>query len=120
MLADAWLPDLFRLGELEAHLGDGVIEEMVDAELAAGGFRSASGAGSCRTRLSPPDDRDDADAGRVDCEALSALAGLLADVPLAREWHVPTGKVVTDWRLPVPAAADGGPVLAGRRAAGQR
>ena len=31
VLADAWLPDLVRLGELEAHLGDGVIEGMVSA-----------------------------------------------------------------------------------------
>ena len=37
------------------------------------------------------------------CEALARLAGLLADIPFALEWHVPTGKVVTDWRLPVPA-----------------
>ena len=36
VLAGAWLPDLVRPGELETHLGDGVIEEMVDAELAAG------------------------------------------------------------------------------------
>jgi hypothetical protein len=35
-------------------------------------------------------------------EALARLAGLLADIPFTREWHVPTGKVVTDWRLPVP------------------
>src|SRR5260370_321332 len=32
-------------------------------------------------------------------EALSRLAGLLADVPFALEWHVPTGKVITEWRL---------------------
>ena len=103
VLADAWLPDLVRLGELEAHLGDGVIEEMVDAELAAGRLPQRQ-----RRRimsyplvirlmiamtLMP---------GGSYCEALPALAGLLADVPLAREWHVPTGKVVTDWRLPVP------------------
>lgn len=36
VLADAWPPDLVRLGELEAHLGDGVIEETVSAALAAG------------------------------------------------------------------------------------
>ena len=36
------------------------------------------------------------------CEALARLAGLLADIPFAREWHVPTEKVITDWRLPVP------------------
>ncbi len=27
---------------------------------------------------------------------------MLADIPFTREWHVPTGKVITDWRLPVP------------------
>ena len=36
VLADAWLPDLARLGELEAHLGDGVIEALVAAALDAG------------------------------------------------------------------------------------
>ena len=37
------------------------------------------------------------------CEALARLAGLLADIPFAAEWHVPTEKVVTGWRLLVPA-----------------
>ena len=37
------------------------------------------------------------------CEALARLAGLLADVPFALEWHVPTEKVVTGWRMLVPA-----------------
>jgi hypothetical protein len=36
------------------------------------------------------------------CEALRRLAGLLADIPFIREWHVPTEKVITDWRLLVP------------------
>jgi hypothetical protein len=36
-------------------------------------------------------------------EALAKLAGLLADIPFVLEWHVPTGKVVTDWRLLIPA-----------------
>jgi len=31
VLADAWLPDPVRLGELERHLGDGVIQDAVDA-----------------------------------------------------------------------------------------
>ncbi len=35
-------------------------------------------------------------------EVLSRLAGLLADIWFRREWHVPTKKVITDWRLPVP------------------
>jgi hypothetical protein len=38
------------------------------------------------------------------CEALARLAGLPADIPFALEWHVPAGKVITDWRLPVPPA----------------
>ena len=36
VLADGWLPDLVRLGELERHLGDGVIEAAVDEAVAAG------------------------------------------------------------------------------------
>jgi hypothetical protein len=104
VLADAWLPDLVRLGELEPHLGDGVIEAVVDAALAKG-------------RLTPRQRRRvmsyplvirlmiamtlQPDASY--CQALAKLAGLLADVPFTREWHIPTGKVVTDWRLLVPA-----------------
>ena len=34
VLAGAWLPDLVRLGELERHLGDGVIEAIVGTALA--------------------------------------------------------------------------------------
>ena len=37
------------------------------------------------------------------CESLARLAGLLAGFPFTLEWHVPTGKVVTDWRMLVPA-----------------
>ena len=104
MLADAWLPDLVRLGELERHLGDGVIEAIVDAALREGRLRQRQ-----RRRIMSyplvirlmiamtlmPD--------ASYCEALARLAGLLADVPFALEWHVPTEKVVTDWRLLVPA-----------------
>jgi hypothetical protein len=103
VLADAWLPDLVRLGELEAHLGDGVIEDAVGTAVEEG-------------RLAPRQRRRLMSyplvirlmiamtlmPGASYCEALSALAGLLADVPLALEWHVPTERVVTDWRLPVP------------------
>jgi hypothetical protein len=39
VLAGAWLPDLVRLGELERHLGNGVIEAAVDAAVAAGRLR---------------------------------------------------------------------------------
>jgi Insertion element 4 transposase N-terminal len=104
VLADAWLPDLVRLGELERHLGDGVIEAIVGEAVAAGRLRPRQ-----RRRLMSyplvirlmlamvlmPD-------GSY-CEALARLAGLLADTPFALEWHVPTEKVVTDWRVLVPA-----------------
>ena len=45
VLAGAWLPDFARLGELERHLGDRVIEAIVDAALEAGRLGSASGGG---------------------------------------------------------------------------
>ena len=103
VLAGAWLPDLVRLGELERHLGDGVIEAAVDAAAAAGRLKPRQ-----RRRIMSyplvirlmlamtlmPD--------ASYCEALRRLAGLLADIRFARDWHVPTEKVITDWRLPVP------------------
>src|SRR6266700_2870006 len=103
VLADAWPPDLIRLGELEAHLGDGGIEELVSAALAAGRLtrrqrrRIMSYPLVIRLMIAMalmPD--------ASYCEALSRLAGLIADIPFTREWHVPTEKVITDWRLPVP------------------
>jgi hypothetical protein len=103
VLADAWLPDLVRLGELEAHLGDGVIEDLVAAALAGGRLprpvrrRIMSYPLVIRLMIAMalmPD--------ASYCEAMSRLAGLLADVPFTRDWHVPTEKVITDWRMPVP------------------
>ena len=104
--ADGWLPDFVRLGELERHLGDGVIEEIVAAALALaqGRLRKRE-----RRRIMSyplvirlmiamalmPD-------GSY-CESLGRLAGLLADIPFAMEWHIPAEKVVTDWRVLVPA-----------------
>ena len=105
VLADAWLPDLVRLGELERHLGNGVIEAAVDAEIGKGRLKPRQ-----RRRimsyplvirlmiamtLSP---------GGPYGEALARLAGLLAGIPFTREWHIPTSKVITDWRLLVPAS----------------
>jgi len=104
VLAGAWLPDLARLGELERHLGDGVIEAIVDAALEKGRLKRRQ-----RRRIMSyplvirlmiamalmPD--------ASYCEALRRLAGLLADIPFIRDWHVPTEKVITNWRLPVPA-----------------
>jgi hypothetical protein len=104
VLAGGWLPDYVRLGELERHLGDGVIEEIVAAALGQGRLKERQ-----RRRLMSyplvirlmiamtlaPD--------ASYCEALARLAGLLADIPFALEWHVPTAKVITDWRVLVPA-----------------
>jgi hypothetical protein len=104
VLADAWLPDLVRLGELEPHLGDRVIEAIVDAALE-------------KRRLTPRQRRRIMSyplvirlmiamtllPGSSYCEALAKLAGLLADIPFVLKWHVPTEKVVTDWRLLIPA-----------------
>ena len=103
VLADAWLPDLVRLGELERHLGDGVIEAAVDEAVAAGRLKPRQ-----RRRIMSyplvirlmlamtlmPD--------ASYCESLARVAGLLADIPFTLGWHVPTEKVVTGWRLLVP------------------
>jgi hypothetical protein len=104
VLADAWLPDLVRLGELEAHLGEGVIEAAVDAAVSAGGPRPRQ-----RRRIMsyPLVIRLMLAMSLVPssyCEALAGLAGLLADIPFTREWHVPAEKVITNWRQPVPPA----------------
>jgi len=105
VLADAWLPDLVRLGELEAHLGDGVIEAAVDAAVAQGRLRPRQ-----RRRIMsyPLVIRLMLAMGLMPdasyCEALARLAGLLAGIPFTLQWHVPTEKVVTDWRRPVPPA----------------
>ena len=99
VLADAWLPDLVRLGELERHLGDGAITAIAGRALEKGRLKRRQ-----RRRLMSyplvirlmiamalmPD--------ASYCESLARLAGVLADIPFAREWHVPTAKVVTNWR----------------------
>jgi Insertion element 4 transposase N-terminal len=103
VLADGWLPDFVRLGELERHLGEGVIEDLVGKAVADGrlpprqrkrimSFPLAIRLTVAMT-LMP-------DAGYA--EAMRRLAGLLAQVPFAREWHVPTAKVITCWRGMVP------------------
>jgi hypothetical protein len=102
--AGGWLPDFVRLGELERHLGDGVIEAIVAAALEQGRLKRRQ-----RRRIMSyplvirlmlamtlmPD--------ASYCESLARLGGLLADIPFTLEWHVPTEKVVTDWRMLVPA-----------------
>ena len=103
VLADAWLPDLVRLGILEAHLGDGVIEKIV-----AKGLRNGRLPLRKRRRLLSypmvirlviamtllP--------GSSCAEAMRTVAGLLADVPFTLDWHVPAGKSIGEWRLLIP------------------
>jgi hypothetical protein len=103
VLAGGWLPDFVRLGELERHLGEGVIEALAQ-EAVAGGVvpvpqrkRIMSLPLAIRLTVAMtlmPD--------ACYCEALRRLAGLLGEVPFAREWHVPCPKVVTCWRRLVP------------------
>ena len=104
VLADAWLPDLVRLGELEAHLGDGVIEAIAEKALRNGRLRPRER----RRLLSYPLVIRLVIAmtllpGASCAEAARVLAGLLADIPFTLDWHVPTGKTVTGWRLLIPA-----------------
>ena len=54
------------------------------------------------------------------CEALARLAGLLADIPFALEWHVPTGKVDHGLAAAGPGGRDGRHLLACSRAAHRR
>jgi Insertion element 4 transposase N-terminal len=103
VLAAGWLPDFVRLGELERHLGEGVIEELAGKAVAAGRMpprqRKRIMSYPLVIRLTAamtlmPD--------ASYAEAMRRLAGLLAEVPFARQWHVPTAKVVTCWRVMVP------------------
>jgi hypothetical protein len=104
VLADAWLPDLVRLGGLEARLGDGVIEAVTGTWLRAGRLRPRER----RRLMSYPLVIRLVIAMTLlprasYAEAMRVLAGLLADIPFTLDWHVPTGKTVTAWRLLVPA-----------------
>ena len=103
--ADGWLPDFVRLGELERHPGDGVIEAIVRTALEQGRLparqqrrRIMSYPLVIRLMIAMTPTPD----GSC-CEALARLAGLVADVSSALEWHLPAGKVVPGWRPPVPA-----------------
>ncbi|MGO9080204.1 MAG: hypothetical protein ACLQDY_14350 [Streptosporangiaceae bacterium] len=105
VLAGGWLPELARLGEMEAHLGDGVIEDLAERAIADG-------------RLARPERRRlmslplairllvamtlMPDAGSA--EAMKRLAGHLADVPFARHWHPPTSKVNSQWFRRIPGS----------------
>jgi hypothetical protein len=100
--AEGWLPDHARLGVLEAHLGEGTVEQVV----AASGDRPEQ-----RQRLMSlplvarlvlamtllPQ------ASYV--EALAQLVGILPRLPWARAWQVPSATVITQWRRRLGVAA---------------
>jgi Insertion element 4 transposase N-terminal len=104
VLADGWLPDFVRLGELERHIGDGVIEALVEKAVTEGWLAAQQ-----RRRIMSfpllmrlvvamtlmPD--------ASYAETITRLAGHLADVPWARDWHVPASRTVTTWRDKLPA-----------------
>jgi hypothetical protein len=103
VLADAWLPEAVRLGVLEAHLGDGVIEKIAEKGLRNGRLPLRER----RRLLSYPMVIRLVIAmtllpGASYAEATRVLAGLLADVPFTLGWHVPTGKTVGEWRMLIP------------------
>ena len=103
--AGGWLPDHVRLGELERHLGEGVIEGLVAAGIAAGRMpapqrqRLMSLEFTIRMTVAMTLMPDASYTG-----AMRRLAGRLADVPFDRDWHVPTSAVATKWRGKVPPA----------------
>ena len=103
--ARGWLPDHVRLGELERHLGEGVIEDLVAAGIAAGRMpapqrhRLMSLALTIRMTVAMTLMPDSSYTG-----AMRQLAGHLADVPFDRHWHVPASGVATEWRGKVPPA----------------
>jgi len=105
VLAGGWLPDFARLGELERHLGDGVVEALVSGAVADGRMRAPQRRRIMSLELTirltiamtlMPE--------ASYTEALRQLTGLLASVAWALEWHVPVARVVTDWRRKVPPA----------------
>ncbi len=103
--AGGWLPDHVRLGELERHLGEGVIEDLVAAGIAAGRMpapqrhRLMSLALTIRLTVAMT-----LIPGASYTGTIRQLAGHLADVPFDRAWHVPTSGVATGWRGKVPPA----------------
>jgi len=105
VLAGGWLPDFVRLGELERHLGEGVIEDLVSNAVAGGRMPAPQRRRIMSLELTirltiamtlMPE--------ASYTEALRQLTGLLAGVAWALEWHIPVSRVITEWRRKVPPA----------------
>jgi Insertion element 4 transposase N-terminal/Transposase DDE domain len=105
VLAGGWLPDFVRPGELERHLGEGVIEALARKAVADGRMpaprrrRIMSLELTIRLTIAMTLMPEASYTG-----ALRQLAGLLAGVAWAAEWHVPVSRVITDWRRKMPPA----------------
>ncbi len=102
--AGGWLADHVRLGVLEAHVGAGVIEDLLTPAVQARAAADADGGVKARQRvmglalaqrftvvmtLMP-------DASYV--EVMTRLVGLLPNIPWRRAWQVPCSTVLTQWR----------------------
>jgi Insertion element 4 transposase N-terminal/Transposase DDE domain len=95
--ADGWLPDHVRLGGLEEHLGDGVVEQAVAAFAPAPTRRERQRLMSLplvarlvmAMTLVP-------NASYV--EVFAQLVGVLPRLPWAQHWQLPQSTVVTSWR----------------------
>jgi len=121
VLADAWLPDLVRLGGLEAHLGGGVIEAVAGAAVAAGRLKPRQ-----RRRImsyplvirlmiamTPMPDAPYR-------EAAGPPGGAAGGHPVPAGMACPDGESGHGLAAAGAAGRDGIPVLAGRRAAHRR
>jgi hypothetical protein len=95
--ADGWLPDHVRLGGLEEHLGDGVVEQAVAATAPA-----PTGVERRRLMSLPLVARLVMamtllpNASYV--EAFAQLVGVLPRLPWLRAWQIPESTVVIAWR----------------------
>jgi hypothetical protein len=91
-----------RLGLLEEHLGDGTVERTVAEPGVQPGVRDRLMSLPMVARLLIAMTL----APNVSyVEAVAQLAGLLAGLPWAKAWHVPSAKVVTEWRRRLGVAA---------------
>jgi hypothetical protein len=94
---DGWLPDHVRLGGLEEHLGDGVVEQVVAATAPA-----PTGPERKRLMSLPLVARLVMAMTLIPnasyVEVFAQLVGVLPRLPWAKAWRLPESTVVTAWR----------------------